>query len=150
MMPQKPPNTRFGASSIAPNPIAEGSTESLVLDALTSLSTAIPEVPPYTPMPVPQRVSSAVKDTPHSPRVSSTTRDSATYRLFPKEETDAPRDILREKVRRTNSTQNEILLPGFPGFEDDLLLPDRSASFRGRTKHMSRYGDLAKIGTTSV
>lgn len=140
MMPQKPPTTHFRASSLAPNLIiAEESTESLVLDALTSLSTAAPEVPPYTPMPVPQRVSSAMKDTPHSPRLSSTARDSATYRLFPKEDTDAQRDLLREKVRRTNSAQNEISLPGLPVFEDDLLLPDRSGSLRGRTEHMSRY-----------
>lgn len=138
-MVPKPPPVHFRALSLAPNAIREGSTESLVLDALTSTSNS--EVPPYTPMPVPERVSSAknIKDFHHPPRVSSAKRDSAIYRLFPKEETDAQRDNLLDKVRGANSPQNDIAHAHGPVFEDDLLLPQRSAPFRARPKDMPRY-----------
>lgn len=139
-MEPKPPPAHFRALSLAPNPIEEGSAESLVLAALTS--TSIPEVPPYTPMPVPERVSSAknIKEFQNHPiRVSSAKRDSAIYRLFPKEEPDVQRDSLLDKVRGTNGVQNEIAHGTGPVFEDDLLLPHRSGTFRGRTKDMPRY-----------
>lgn len=139
-MEPKPPAAHFRALSLAPNPIQEGSAESLVLAALTSTSAS--EVPPYTPMPVPERVSSAknIKDLQHhTSRVSNAKRDSAIYRLFPKEETDAQRDNLLDQIRGTNGVQNDIAHGTGPAFEDDLLLPHHSDTFRGRTKDMPRY-----------